>query len=136
MLRAACVAVLATVAVATIACSGTASGAHGDGGTCTARSGNYVAHFVERPNGTCGSIPDAVVADAAPAGCQGTRTPSADNCSLDIDLTCTTSAATTHETGTSHWAPDGLTGNATMTITTQAGGHTCTSTYDVTFTRA
>jgi hypothetical protein len=110
----------------------------GDGGAgaaCVSRSGNYVAHFVERPGGTCGAVADSVVpADTVPAGCQGSRTPSADNCSIDINQTCTVSGQTFKQTGTSHWTQDGSTGSAVITLSRATPS--CTSTYDVTFTKA
>ncbi len=114
-------------------------GSGGSAPSCAARTGNYLAHFVERPGGSCGQITDAVApAGEHPAGCQGTDQPSADNCSIDVNQTCPLQdGGTLEETGTSHWSVDGSKGTAVITITRKpAAGASCTSTYDVTFTKA
>jgi hypothetical protein len=111
----------------------------GAGTSCAGRTGNYVAHFVERAGGTCGAIPDTVIAASGIAsGCQGTATPAADDCTVDVNETCTVSGQTLKETGTSHWSSDGATGSATLTIKrlTASGETQCLSTYDATFAKA
>jgi hypothetical protein len=109
----------------------------GGGASCASRTGNYTAHFVERAGGTCGPLPDTVVASGTSTTCQGTIAPSADNCSVDLNQTCTVSGRSLKETGTSHWSQDGASGSAVITMTayTPDGKPQCTSTYDVAYTK-
>lgn len=111
-------------------------------GPCAAHVGNYQAHFVERPYGTCGPISDSVadLGSTLPSGCTGHRTRSADNCRTDVDVTCPFEGQPTGTTlrgvGTTHWSTDGTMGSAVVaaTVTDPSGLTVCTSTYDVTYT--
>ena len=107
---------------------------------CKSRSGNFLAHYVERTGGTCGAITDTVFDSSGHAAiCKGTDAPTTDNCSVNVDETCTpTTGPSFKETGTSHWSTDGTNGTSvfTVTILNASGASQCTSTYDVTFTQA
>lgn len=101
-------------------------------GPCAPRTGTYVAHYEQRPGGTCGTLTDVVVmgGDDIGPGCTGTSTPSADNCVVDFSEMCTDSAGTFHFTGESMWSTDGNSGEAVVTYS-----ESCVSTYDITFRR-
>lgn len=119
--------------------SGCSSSTVNEASKCASRSGNYLAHFVEHPGGTCGPITDSIAAAGEhPPGCQGKDTPSADNCSVTVNQTCPApGGGTFDETGTSHWSEDGSKGTAVFTVTSKpTTGAGCTSTYDVTFSKA
>ena len=114
-------------------------------GTCGPRSGSFIAHYTLRPGGTCPPLPDAVVnvtADtAAPAGCTGTPTNSADNCEVLLDQTCPSDAVskggTSRVTGQLKWNVVGTYGEGTETLylTNGDGSSICVGTYDTTVTR-
>ena len=113
----------------------------GSGTSCATRSGTYLAHFVERAGGSCGALPDQLVGDnAVDTMCTGKADTSSDQCSSTIDVTC---AGVTNqpytEKGSGTWAADGTTGTAELTYVLYGDGGdspaTCTSTYDVTYTK-
>jgi hypothetical protein len=115
--------------------------AGGGGTSCATRSGNYLAHFVERAGGSCGALPDQLVGDSAvDTMCTGSANNAADQCTSSIDATCAgVTGAPYTEKGSGTWASDGLTGTATLTYVLYGDGAdspaTCTSTYDVTYTK-
>jgi len=127
-----------------------ACGASDDAISCakTDRSGAYVAHFVERANGTCGAIPDTVLrfdgsgATMLPAGCtlDAPDVWSGDLCKLDRSYTCAIAGtdqtvvvvASTHETQSGGAT---IAGVESLTAYDSRGGFVCASTYDLTATR-
>lgn len=132
--------ILALTALLGVACSNLDPG--GSGATaCAARSGSYVAHFTEQGGGTCGALPDQIVGEGAvDAMCTGQSDNPADNCTSSIDATCAgLTGAPYTEKGSGTWAADGRTGTATLTYVLYGNGAdapaTCTSTYNVTYTK-
>jgi len=108
---------------------------------CATPGKTYLSHFVEQPGGTCGPLPDVLVAvnaDGTVAGptvsCQsrndtGCRTQATD---------CTTSAVkglTCHVTSDLTYASDGTTAAGTETASCSGASSICTSTYQITVTR-
>lgn len=126
------------------------SGGDGGGGaiTCSAqdRTGTYLMHFVERANGTCGAVPDALgvldASDAPASGCTITEEVwSADKCDLTRTIVCDDvgNQTTSYGTGfTTQTTDDGsrLSGTLTMDVRDLYTGETiCVSAYDVTAVR-
>lgn len=110
------------------------------------RGGTYLVQYRERPNGTCGPIPDTVVSEASATLMGITCTVvsediSSDQCDIDRTLTCNDSANGVSFTmvGSSTQVNDDasrLEGIVTITLRDNSSGQTvCTGTYDVTWTR-
>jgi hypothetical protein len=137
----------ALVAAVLSGCIISVPSADSDGGAtrCADRTGSYVARFVEQ-SGTCGPLPDQVLTiqstqsgQAVPAGCTGTVTPSSDNCTVQVDMTCPGEPGT-HVTqqGQATWSTDASSGSATLQVSTSVdadGSVTCSSSYAVSYTR-
>ena len=131
------------LALVVAGCSSTTSGtgANGKDVPCVSPSSSYVVHFVEKSGGTCGPIQDEVVnttADGgfqAQPGCSGTRT--VNGCKVLLtDYTCTNAGVTSKTTGEVTWSDDGKSGSGTVQISIAKNGATsCTSSYEVTYTR-
>jgi hypothetical protein len=102
-------------------------------------TGTYQAHFDEK-SGDCGPLPDInVLIDqgnpSEPVGCtvnDALKDEAA--CTADYDITCTSGGVAAHEVAHFDIASDGshFSGSETVTAT---GTTSCTSTYDVTYTK-
>ena len=124
-------------------------------GQCASRVGaTFVAHYVQRPGGTCGvgadriihgaaasDSTDAAVGDGGSPACSGFTTPSADNCESDYDNTCADDGVVqggkSRVAGHAEWSTDSSHATAVeqWTAVGPGGQVICNSTYDVTFTR-
>ena len=106
---------------------------------CAARNGPYTTKSTERAGGTCGPIKDTVniLTNNQPpdGGCPGSRSISADNCIVSVDVTCTGDGAL-HLVGETKYLKDSTSaaGVATITGTDSSGATTCSSTYDTKIT--
>lgn len=108
------------------------------------RTGAYVIHYTERPNGSCGPMPDEVaridggggIADGCTLDAPDTW--SADQCRLDRSVTCCeppvclSVVASTEQVDASGATISGVT---TVTILNDLSQDGCISTYDLTATR-
>ena len=132
------------VVLLSVACSG----ADDSEASCSSahRSGTYVAHFTERPAGTCGAITDQVVQlspgeASLPAGCafDAPDSVSSDECGLTRQYSCPLDGApgTVSVVAFSKERDGGrsFTGTLTAKMYDGTGALACASTYDVTWSR-
>lgn len=112
----------------------------GPSGPCADRQGSYVVDFSTR-SGNCGDQNEAVV-NIQPGGgqtsCTGSSQVSADNCTVDLDVTCPFNAnQSVQEAGQVVWSSDGSHGSGTIQLTLRdaASNILCSGTYDVHYQR-
>ncbi len=133
---------LVFLAVTTTACSSASTNPGANSSTtCAARKGTYKATFTERA-GTCGKINETIItfgqSGSAPSGCTGSQVTSANNCTVDINITCPLNASDSfHETGHGSWSADGTSGEAIieLVLSDRYGNFLCQSTYDINYER-
>jgi hypothetical protein len=107
--------------------------------TCPARSGSYKITWTQK-NGTCGPIPDQIVAmsDTLAAGCTGSVTPSSNNCKTDSNITCTDADGyKLTVVGGCTWGTNGRTGFCEVQATNRFpnGSVECTSLYTASYAK-
>jgi hypothetical protein len=107
---------------------------------CLSRDGQYRAHYVEQPGGTCGGIADTTATTAVlpgagkPGACTGEPV-RPDACSGYADVACDSPAGgTVRFRSLSTWSADGARGRTALSIARDADAP-CESVYAVTFTR-
>jgi hypothetical protein len=114
------------------------SGDDGPGGPCADRSGAYQVDLVAE-SGTCASTSFIVTGgDELEPGCVGSVAPSADNCSVVVDMKCNDAAAGDEfqMTGKITWNVDSSRASGKVSVSTaDRYGVGCSGLYRVTYTR-
>jgi hypothetical protein len=108
---------------------------------CATKGASYVESFVEQQGGTCGPISNVLV-NVNSDGTITTSTPitcahvSQNGCTAqDTNCTFSSNGFDFTETFDVTFADDGSSAHGVVTISGSGKGQSCTSTYDVTFTR-
>ncbi len=110
---------------------------------CTGRTATYRVHFVEEAGGTCGPIADVIesnasgkaTADDTARGCMGRSVGSPNGCVVAVDTTCPVPNGELRDVGNVYWSQDGARGAGEVNETITVGSSSCSSIYDVTWTR-
>jgi hypothetical protein len=157
------------VMLATVGCttnvvkSGSGTGSDAGGPACAARAGNYVVTAAVQ-DGTCGPLRDSTfkveectqtfcfayenanlagettTLESRVAGCVGTVTVTADNCTAEYSYNCKSASANVdhnQKVGKIVWSADGTSANGTdqFSLFSSTGKSLCTSNYTITIAK-